>query len=185
MRAPAHAPSRTTNGTGRVRAQARNELVADVALDAHALCVDAENVCAALYGRTRQAPALARLPCWQGRLVGSDYAPPGRAGQTRRGGPDGPAAAAQGQGCPAWEGPGMGRLASAVGARTAHARPRRSSLGDVPVGRHEHLDVAARVEPVQLVDQLEHRPLHLVVTAGAVVEAPRFWISFHKRDSCW
>jgi len=39
------------------------------------------------------------------------------------------------------------------------------------VGGHEHLDVAARVEAVQLVDQLEHRALHLVVAAPAVVEA--------------
>lgn len=40
-----------------------------------------------------------------------------------------------------------------------------------PVGGHEDLDVAPRVEAVQLVDDLEHRALHLVVAAGAVVEA--------------
>ena len=40
-----------------------------------------------------------------------------------------------------------------------------------PVGGHEHLDVAARVEAVELVDELEHGALDLVVAAGAVVEA--------------
>lgn len=38
------------------------------------------------------------------------------------------------------------------------------------VGGHQHLDVAARVEAVQLVDELKHRPLDLVVSAGAVIE---------------
>jgi len=34
-----------------------------------------------------------------------------------------------------------------------------------------HLDVAARVKAVQLVDDLQHGALHLVVAARAVVEA--------------
>lgn len=34
-----------------------------------------------------------------------------------------------------------------------------------------NLDIASRIEPVQLIDQLQHRPLHLVVPASAVVEA--------------
>jgi len=40
-----------------------------------------------------------------------------------------------------------------------------------PVGRHQDLDVAPRVEPVELVDDLQHGALHLVVAARAVVEA--------------
>lgn len=39
-----------------------------------------------------------------------------------------------------------------------------------PVGGHQHLDVATRVEAVQLVDELQHCPLDLIVTAGAVIE---------------
>lgn len=40
-----------------------------------------------------------------------------------------------------------------------------------PVGGHEHLDIPARVKAVELVDDLEHGALHLVVAARAVVEA--------------
>lgn len=39
------------------------------------------------------------------------------------------------------------------------------------VCRHQHLDVATRVEAVELVDELEHRALDLVVATGAVVKA--------------
>ena len=35
-----------------------------------------------------------------------------------------------------------------------------------PVGRHDNLDVLRRLEPVQLVQQLQHRPLHLRVAAA-------------------
>ena len=42
---------------------------------------------------------------------------------------------------------------------------------NIPVGGHEYLDVASRVETVELVDEFQHRPLHFVVTAGTVVEA--------------
>lgn len=38
------------------------------------------------------------------------------------------------------------------------------------VGGHQHLDVASWVEAVQLVNELQHGPLDLVVSAGAVVE---------------
>jgi hypothetical protein len=41
--------------------------------------------------------------------------------------------------------------------------------------RSTHLDVAARVEAVQLVDNLQHRALHLVVAARAVVKARAAW----------
>mmetsp|Transcript_22292 Transcript_22292/g.53383 ORF Transcript_22292/g.53383 Transcript_22292/m.53383 type:complete len:281 (-) Transcript_22292:263-1105(-) len=51
-------------------------------------------------------------------------------------------------------------------------RPQQRGVERVgPVGRHQDLDVAARVEAVELVDNLEHRALHLVVAARAVVEA--------------
>lgn len=38
------------------------------------------------------------------------------------------------------------------------------------VGGHQHLDVTTRVEAVQLVDELQHRPLDLVVSTGAVIK---------------
>merc|ERR1719399_667598 len=57
------------------------------------------------------------------------------------------------------------------------ARPSRSASpqqGGVervgPVRRHEYLDVPARLEAVKLVDDLQHRPLHLIVSACTVVE---------------
>jgi hypothetical protein len=40
----------------------------------------------------------------------------------------------------------------------------------VPVGGHDDLDVTARIETVELVDELKHRPLHFVITAGSIVE---------------
>lgn len=49
------------------------------------------------------------------------------------------------------------------------AEPR--PVGTSPIGRHQHLDVTSCIEAVQLVDELEHRSLHLVVSAGAVVKA--------------
>lgn len=38
------------------------------------------------------------------------------------------------------------------------------------VGGHQDFDVASGVEAVQLVDELQHGPLDLVVSAGAVIE---------------
>ncbi|KAF3859637.1 hypothetical protein F7725_022036, partial [Dissostichus mawsoni] len=40
-----------------------------------------------------------------------------------------------------------------------------------PVGGHQNLDVSSRIEAVQLVDELQHRPLDLVVSSGAVLGA--------------
>mmetsp|Transcript_23861 Transcript_23861/g.51446 ORF Transcript_23861/g.51446 Transcript_23861/m.51446 type:complete len:260 (-) Transcript_23861:692-1471(-) len=40
-----------------------------------------------------------------------------------------------------------------------------------PVGRHQDLDVASGLEAVELVDDLKHGALHLIIAAGAVVEA--------------
>mmetsp|Transcript_60436 Transcript_60436/g.143179 ORF Transcript_60436/g.143179 Transcript_60436/m.143179 type:complete len:477 (-) Transcript_60436:8-1438(-) len=50
----------------------------------------------------------------------------------------------------------------------ARAKQRRVE-GIRPVGRHQHLDVAAGVEAVELVHDLEHRALHLVVPPLPVV----------------
>lgn len=54
-------------------------------------------------------------------------------------------------------------------------KPAGSQKGRVkgirPVGSHEDLDVAARVKAVQLVHNLQHGPLHLIVTARPVIEA--------------
>lgn len=63
---------------------------------------------------------------------------------------------------------GKAKLDLAVQAARAHQRRVQSVWA---VGRHEHLDVAPRVEAIQLVDDLEHGALHLVVTARAVIEA--------------
>ena len=38
------------------------------------------------------------------------------------------------------------------------------------ISRHENLNVAPRIESVQLVDHLEHGTLHLVVSTGAIIE---------------
>ena len=52
-----------------------------------------------------------------------------------------------------------------------------------PVGGHEHLDVAPRLEPVHLVDYLKHGPLHLVVSSRAVIESgPSDGIDLVKED---
>ena len=40
-----------------------------------------------------------------------------------------------------------------------------------PVGGHEHLDVVPSVKPIELVHNLEHRALDLIVTADTVIEA--------------
>ena len=40
-----------------------------------------------------------------------------------------------------------------------------------PVGGHEDLDVPPGVKAVQLVDELQHGPLDLVVSPGAVIKA--------------
>lgn len=39
-----------------------------------------------------------------------------------------------------------------------------------PVGGHQHFDVASRVETIQLIDELQHGPLDLVVSTGAVIK---------------
>ena len=39
------------------------------------------------------------------------------------------------------------------------------------IGGHQDLDVPPRIETVQLIDKLQHRPLHLVVPARPVVES--------------
>ena len=48
------------------------------------------------------------------------------------------------------------------------------------VGGHQHLDVASGVEAVQLVDELQHGPLDLVVSAGAVVETSAWQVQTGK-----
>jgi hypothetical protein len=41
---------------------------------------------------------------------------------------------------------------------------------DVPIGSHDDFDVSPGVESVQLIDQLQHCPLHFIVSAFAIVE---------------
>mmetsp|Transcript_26420 Transcript_26420/g.82369 ORF Transcript_26420/g.82369 Transcript_26420/m.82369 type:complete len:205 (+) Transcript_26420:486-1100(+) len=92
-------------GTRSVRAKPRDELVADVAVHAHGLGVDLEDVRAALE---------------------------------------------------------VGQPELDLTVEAARAQQRRVERVRA-VRRHEHLDVAARIEAVQLSDDLEHRALHLVV----------------------
>jgi hypothetical protein len=49
-------------------------------------------------------------------------------------------------------------------------RTRRKKRERAPVGSHQDFDVSSRVETIQLVDELQHRPLHLVITASTVVK---------------
>ena len=62
----------------------------------------------------------------------------------------------------------MGRL-TALGTSSQPAWVTHRAMLRAP--RFTDLDVAARVEAVQLVDNLQHRPLHLVVAALPVIEA--------------
>jgi hypothetical protein len=39
-----------------------------------------------------------------------------------------------------------------------------------PVGSHQNLDVPPRIEPIQLVNQLQHRSLNLVIPPSAIVK---------------
>lgn len=48
------------------------------------------------------------------------------------------------------------------------------------IGGHQNFDVATRVETIQLVDELQHSPLDLIVSAGAVIK-PGTW-QIEKRD---
>ena len=40
-----------------------------------------------------------------------------------------------------------------------------------PVRRHQHLDVPSRIESVQLINQLQHRSLHLIIASSTVIES--------------
>mmetsp|Transcript_15564 Transcript_15564/g.31243 ORF Transcript_15564/g.31243 Transcript_15564/m.31243 type:complete len:314 (+) Transcript_15564:66-1007(+) len=103
----------TDVGAGGIRAEAREQLEADVALTIHRARVDLED-------------ARTTLKVWQPKLD--------------------------------------------LAVEAARAKQRRVERV-WPVGRHQNLDVAARIEAVQLIDDFEHRPLYLIVAARAVVEA--------------
>ena len=52
------------------------------------------------------------------------------------------------------------------------AWPQKGRIEGVrPIGGHEDLDIPPGIESIQLVDDLEHRPLHLIVPSGAIIEA--------------
>ena len=40
-----------------------------------------------------------------------------------------------------------------------------------PICSHEHFDIPSRVESIQLVDQLQHGPLHFIIATRTVVES--------------
>lgn len=48
------------------------------------------------------------------------------------------------------------------------------------VGGHQNFDVATRVKAVQLVDELQHGPLDLVVSTGTVVKTSAWQVQTHK-----
>lgn len=42
---------------------------------------------------------------------------------------------------------------------------------DEPVGGHQYFDVSSWVETVQLIDQLQHRSLHFIITSSSIIES--------------
>lgn len=48
---------------------------------------------------------------------------------------------------------------------------RRQQISEAQKALHAHLDIAACVEAIQLVDNLKHSTLHLIVAAGTIVKA--------------
>jgi len=56
----------------------------------------------------------------------------------------------------------------------------------LPVRGHQHLDVSSRVEPVQLIDQFQHRPLDLIIATCTIIK-PRATDSVYfvkEDDTC-
>lgn len=49
------------------------------------------------------------------------------------------------------------------------------------VGGHQHFDVAARVKAVQLVDELQHSPLDLIVSTSTVVKTSTWQVQNHSQ----
>lgn len=41
----------------------------------------------------------------------------------------------------------------------------------LPICSHQHLDVPSRIEPIQLIDKLQHCSLHLIVSACTIIES--------------
>lgn len=52
------------------------------------------------------------------------------------------------------------------------------------VGGHQNLDVPTRVEPVQLVDELQHGPLDLVVSTGAIIKSSTWQVQKYNIEDC-
>lgn len=42
---------------------------------------------------------------------------------------------------------------------------------DVPVSGHDDLDVTSRIETIQLVNQLQHGSLHLIISTSAIIKS--------------
>jgi hypothetical protein len=68
--------------------------------------------------------------------------------------------------------PGRSSAESRISAPRQYSPGRPCPL-TYPVRRHDHLDVLRRLEPVQLVQQLQHRPLHLRVAPARPALPPR------------
>ena len=60
--------------------------------------------------------------------------------------------------------PGRNNAESKMSATTSVQPVISSNQLTYPVRRHDHLDVLRRLEPVQLIQQLQHRPLHLRIS---------------------
>lgn len=52
------------------------------------------------------------------------------------------------------------------------------------VGGHQHFDVASRVEAIQLVDELQHSPLDLVVSTSTVIKTSAWQVQKRRTRSC-
>lgn len=50
------------------------------------------------------------------------------------------------------------------------------------VGGHQHLDVASRVEAIELVDELQHSPLDLIVSTSTVIKTSTWQVQDDRRS---
>jgi hypothetical protein len=50
-------------------------------------------------------------------------------------------------------------------------KPTGIELQFIPIGGHQHFDVASRVKAVQLIDELQHGTLDLIIAASTIVKS--------------
>lgn len=63
------------------------------------------------------------------------------------------------------------------------SRPHEGRVQGVrSVGGHQHFDVATRVKSVQLVDELQHSPLDLIVSTSSIIKTSTWQVEKHSQD---